>query len=43
MKVSFEEKSSSGAHFGMLAADQPDASPIRVVVSYYGSVNLIEG
>jgi acetyl esterase/lipase len=34
---------SSGAHLAMLAAYQPDAPPIRAVVSYYGPVNLTEG
>lgn len=34
---------SAGAHLAMLAAYQPDAPPIRAVVSYYGPVNLTEG
>lgn len=34
---------SSGAHLAMLAAYQPDAMPIRSVVSYYGPIDLIEG
>lgn len=34
---------SAGAHLAMLAAYQPDAPPIRAVVSYYGPVNLPEG
>ncbi|MBH8575607.1 alpha/beta hydrolase [Nostocaceae cyanobacterium CENA369] len=34
---------SAGAHLAMLAAYQPDALPIRAVVSYYGPVNLPEG
>lgn len=34
---------SSGAHLAMLAAYQPDAPPIRAVVSYYGPVNLTAG
>ncbi|BAY99657.1 alpha/beta hydrolase domain-containing protein [Tolypothrix tenuis PCC 7101] len=34
---------SSGAHLAMLAAYQPDAPPIRAVVSYYGPTNLTEG
>lgn len=33
---------SAGAHLAMLAAYQPDAPPIRGVVSYYGPVNLTE-
>ncbi|MBD2611816.1 alpha/beta hydrolase [Nostoc punctiforme FACHB-252] len=34
---------SAGAHLAMLAAYQPDAPPIRAVVSYYGPVDLTEG
>jgi acetyl esterase/lipase len=34
---------SAGAHLAMLAAYQPDALPVRAVVSYYGPVNLTEG
>ncbi len=34
---------SSGAHLAMLAAYQPDAPPLRAVISYYGPVNLVEG
>ncbi len=34
---------SAGAHLAMLAAYQPNAPPIRAVVSYYGPVNLTEG
>ncbi|AFZ24644.1 esterase/lipase [Cylindrospermum stagnale PCC 7417] len=34
---------SAGAHLAMLAAYEPDAPPIRAVVSYYGPVNLTEG
>jgi acetyl esterase/lipase len=34
---------SAGAHLAMLAAYQPDAPPIRAVVSYYGPVNLTNG
>lgn len=34
---------SAGAHLAMLAAYQPDAPPIRAVVSYYGPVDLVKG
>lgn len=33
---------SAGAHLAMLAAYQPDAQPLRAVVSYYGPVNLTQ-
>jgi acetyl esterase/lipase len=34
---------SAGAHLAMLAAYQPDPSPIRAVVNYYGPVDLMAG
>ncbi|MBD2019904.1 alpha/beta hydrolase [Leptolyngbya sp. FACHB-36] len=34
---------SAGAHLAMLAAFQPDAPPVRAVVSYYGPVDLTTG
>ncbi|MBD2120689.1 alpha/beta hydrolase [Trichocoleus sp. FACHB-262] len=34
---------SAGGHLAMLAAYQPDALPIRAVVSYYGPFNLTAG
>lgn len=34
---------SAGGHLAMLAAYQPDALPVRAVVSYYGPFNLTEG
>ncbi|MGK7934268.1 MAG: alpha/beta hydrolase fold domain-containing protein, partial [Xenococcaceae cyanobacterium] len=34
---------SAGGHLATLAAYQQDAIPFRAVISYYGSVNLIEG
>lgn len=34
---------SSGAHLALLAAYQPDALPVRAVVSYYGPTNLTAG
>jgi acetyl esterase/lipase len=34
---------SAGGHLAMLAAYEPDALPIRAVVSYYGPFNLTEG
>jgi acetyl esterase/lipase len=34
---------SSGAHLALLAAYQPDAVPVRAVVSYYGPTNLAAG
>ena len=34
---------SAGGHLAKLAAYQPDAIPVRAVVSYYGPTNLIEG
>ncbi len=34
---------SAGGHLAMLAAYQPDALPIRAVVSYYGPFNLTSG
>jgi len=34
---------SAGGHLAMLAAYQPDAPPIRAVVSYYGPFNLTAG
>ena len=34
---------SAGGHLAKLAAYQPEASPFRAVVSYYGPTNLTEG
>ncbi|HEY9830591.1 MAG TPA: alpha/beta hydrolase [Stenomitos sp.] len=34
---------SAGGHLAMLAAYQPDALPVRAVVSYYGPFNLTNG
>lgn len=34
---------SAGGHLAMLAAYQPDALPVRAVVSYYGPFNLARG
>ena len=34
---------SAGGHLAMLAAYQPDALPVRAVVSYYGPFNLTQG
>jgi acetyl esterase/lipase len=34
---------SAGAHLALLAAYQPQAMPIRGVISYYGPTNLVEG
>jgi len=34
---------SAGGHLAMLAAYQPDALPVRAVVSYYGPFNLTKG
>lgn len=34
---------SAGGHLAMLAAYQPDAPPLRAVVSYYGPFNLAAG
>lgn len=34
---------SAGAHLAMLLAYQPDATPIRAVVNYYGPVDLAAG
>jgi acetyl esterase/lipase len=34
---------SAGGHLAMLAAYQPDAMPVRAVVSYYGPVDLAGG
>jgi acetyl esterase/lipase len=34
---------SAGAHLATLAAFQPDAVPVRAIVSYYGPVDLTEG
>ena len=34
---------SAGAHLAMLAAYQPEALPVRAVVSYYGPTDLTEG
>ena len=34
---------SAGGHLAMLAAYQPDALPVRAVVSYYGPFNLAKG
>lgn len=34
---------SAGAHLAMLTAFQPDALPVRAVVSYYGPINLTVG
>ncbi len=34
---------SAGGHLAMLAAYQPDALPVRAVVSYYGPFNLTRG
>lgn len=34
---------SAGAHLATLAAFQPDAPPVRAIVSYYGPVDLTEG
>jgi acetyl esterase/lipase len=34
---------SAGGHLAMLAAYQPDALPLRAVISYYGPFNLTEG
>ncbi|HEY9807110.1 MAG TPA: alpha/beta hydrolase, partial [Candidatus Obscuribacterales bacterium] len=34
---------SAGGHLAMLAAYQPDALPVRAVVSYYGPFNLTAG
>jgi acetyl esterase/lipase len=34
---------SAGGHLAMLAAYQPDALPVRAVVTYYGPFNLTQG
>lgn len=34
---------SAGAHLALLAAYQPDTTPIRAVVNYYGPTNLLQG
>ena len=34
---------SAGGHLAMLAAYQPDALPVRAVISYYGPFNLTQG
>lgn len=34
---------SAGAHLAMLAAYEPNAPPVRAVISYYGPVDLVKG